>query len=210
MAPTADPAYYGAWAGRTPAEAARVFEDYPATWWVAGGWAIEAFTGVSRRHEDTDVSVLRCDLPALRRHLAGRLHVWAAASGSLTPLFPDQEPDGSADEVLPRDCGQVWVRPGPALPWEYDIVLSAGTAEEWVYRRDPTVRMPMSDALWERDGIRYFQPEIQLLFKAPGLRPKDQADFDATLPHLDARRRRWLRDALAATALGHPWIETLA
>jgi hypothetical protein len=28
-------------------------------WWVAGGWAVEAFTGVARSHEDIDLSVLR-------------------------------------------------------------------------------------------------------------------------------------------------------
>jgi hypothetical protein len=38
----------------------------------------------------------------------------------------------------------------------------------------------MTEALWERDGIRYLQPQIQLLYKAAGLRHKDWADFEST------------------------------
>jgi hypothetical protein len=202
-------ALYGPWARRTPADVARLFEGYAGTWWLAGGWAIEAFTGVAREHDDIDPSVLRDELPLLRAHLADRLHVWAAAAGSLTPLVPELDPEGVADDVLPAGCHQVWTRPSALEPWEYDVLLSAGTGEEWVYRREPVLRMPLADALWERDGVRYLRPELQLLFKAPGLRPKDQADFDATLPHLDRRRRGWLRDALAATTVAHPWMARL-
>ncbi|MEP9384429.1 hypothetical protein [Nocardioides sp. KR10-350] len=197
---------YGPWAPRTPAEVAALFEGYTGTWWVAGGWALEAFTGVEREHEDTDPSVLRCELALLRGHLAGRLDVWAACAGALTPLLPDDDPLGAADDVLPAGCGQVWTRPGAMQPWEYDILLAPGTPAEWVYKRDESLRMPMADALWTRDGVRYLQPEIQLLYKAKGLRPKDQRDFDSTLPFLDERRRRWLRDGLERTLPGHPWL----
>ncbi len=70
--------------------------------------------------------------------------------------------------------------------------------------------MPMAEALWHLDGIPYLQPEIQLLYKAPGLRAEDQADFAATLPHLDQRRRQWLREAmLRTTAKQHPWVVEL-
>jgi hypothetical protein len=79
-----------------------------------------------------------------------------------------------------------------------------------VYKRDATLRMPLADALWERDGVRYLQPEIQLLYKAKGQRSKDDADFVATLPFLDSTRRAWLRDALIRTIPGHDWIEHLA
>ena len=209
MTDTDQVALYGPWARRTPADVARLFEGYAGTWWLAGGWAIEAFTGVARDHDDIDPSVLRAELPLLRAHLAGRLHVWAAAAGSLTPLVPDLDPEGAADDVLPAGCHQVWTRQAATEPWEFDVLLSAGTADEWVYRREPLLRMPMADALWERDGIAHLQPEIQLLFKAPGLRAKDQADFDATLPHLGRRRRGWLRDALVATTVGHPWVARL-
>lgn len=178
-------------------------------WWVSGGWALEAFTGATREHEDTDASVLRTDLAQLRGHLDGQAEVWTATSGTLRPPPPDVAPDLPPDEVLPPGCRQIWTRVSPAHPWEFDILLVPGSEEEWVYARDASLRMPMGEALWARDGITYLQPEIQLLYKAKGLRDKDQADFKATLPHLDARRRGWLRDALEQTLPGHPWTNDL-
>ncbi|WP_299932562.1 hypothetical protein [uncultured Nocardioides sp.] len=141
-------------------------DGYPGVWWIAGGWALEAFTGVVREHEDTDVSVLRDDLPVLRRHLAGQLDVWTATGGALGPLLPEDDPDGAPDDVLPPGCGQVWTRCAAMQPWEFDILLVPGTTERWVYKRDESMSMAMRDALWQRDGIRYLQPEIQLLYKA--------------------------------------------
>ena len=47
-----------------------------------------------------------------------------------------------------------------------------------------------------RDGVRYLQPEIVLLFKARHLRDKDRADFAGALPLLEEPRRAWLRRAL--------------
>lgn len=201
---------YGEWLPRTPADAERLFRGYPGTWWIAGGWALEAFTGVKRHHEDIDPAALREELPMLRRHLAGSLDAWAAFSGALRPLRPEDRPDALADDILPDGCGQLWTRPGAAYPWEYDILLSPGTADEWVYKRDARIRMPMAEAIWERDGIRYLQPEIQLLYKAKGQRLKDDADFAATLPFLDDARREWLRDALTRTLPGHDWLADLS
>ncbi|WP_337457955.1 hypothetical protein [Microbacterium sp. KHB019] len=202
-------AVYGRWAPRTPADAARLFDGYRGAWWIAGGWALQTFTGVERHHEDLDPSVLSVELPALRSHLTGRLHVWTAASGALKPLLPHERPEGTAQELLPDGTHQLWTRRSAAHPWEYDILLSTGTAQEWIYRRDTSIRMPLSDALWELDGIRYLQPEIQLLYKARGQRPKDEADFTATVPYLDERRRSWLRDALEHTIPGHDWTRRL-
>lgn len=193
---------YGPWARRTPANVAELFAGYPGTWWVAGGWALQAFTGVERRHGDIDPSVLRSDLQVLSAHLAGRLDVWTAIDGALRPLLPD-------DDVLPNGCDGVWTRRSALDLWEYDILLVPGTPDTWVYRRDPTITMPMVDALWERDGVHYLQPEIQLLYKAAGLRPKDQADFEAALPLLDKERRSWLLERLATTHPGHSWIGSL-
>lgn len=203
---------YGRWTPRTPGDVAELFHGYDGTWWIAGGWALEAFTGHARPHDDIDPCVLRSELPLVRAHLAGRLELWTATRGVLAPLLPDQDPDPdrAADVVLPEGCNQLWTRKSATEPWEYDVLLSSGTPDEWVYRRDETIRMPMADALWHRDGIPYLQPEIQLLYKSTGLRDKDHADLAAALPHLDDRRRGWLRDALVRTAgEHHPWIERL-
>ena len=110
---------YGPWAGRTPADAARLLAGYPGRWWIAGGWAIEAFTGRSRHHSDLDLEVLRVDLPLLRRHLAARLDLWTADAGALRPLLPEDNPEGGADTVLPPGCGQVWARASGAIATHY-------------------------------------------------------------------------------------------
>ena len=78
-----------------------------------------------------------------------------------------------------------------------------------MYRRDSRVSVFLADVVWERDGVNYLRPEIQLLYKAPGFRLRDQRDFDASLPLLDAERRRWLRSALTTAHPGHPWIDAL-
>lgn len=202
-------ALYGSWANRTPNDVATLLSGYPGIWWIAGGWALEAFTGITRRHDDIDPCVLRCDLPSLRKHLVSWLHLWTATRGALAPLLPDDDPDGSAEQVLPEGCGQLWARRSARDPWEYDVLLAPGSPDEWVYKRDPSIRMPMTRALWQDGAIAYLQPEIQLLYKAPGLRNKDRADFAATLPHLDQDRRSWLRDALLKTTPDHPWIDAL-
>ena len=59
------------------------------------------------------------------------------------------------------------------------------------------------------DGIPYLQPEVVLLFKAKAVRPKDELDFAAVLPHLESSRRLWLRDALTLVHPGHAWLESL-
>jgi hypothetical protein len=200
---------YGPWAGRKPADATRLFADYPGRWWVAGGWAIEAYTGATRQHGDLDLEVLRADLPLLRRHLAGRFDLWAATDGALQPLLPGDDPDGAADAVLPAGCSQVWIRAGGSQPWEYEILLMAGSHDRWEFKRDRRITRPLNEIVSDRDGVPYLRPEIQLLLKARGLRPKDQLDFDATLPLLDRASRAWLRDSLELVHPGHRWLAAL-
>ncbi len=74
---------------------------------IAGGWAIEAFTNVPRRHDDLDPGIPRSDVAALHQHLAGRLDVWQADDGALRPMVNHEDP-------LSTTCGNLWLRPsGP-------------------------------------------------------------------------------------------------
>jgi hypothetical protein len=196
---------YGPWLQRTPVDAAALFAGYPGRWWIAGGWAIEAFTEIQRKHGDLDPSVPRSELPLLRRHLTDRLDLWAADQGSLRPLIPED----AADDQLPASCENVWARPSGRDPWEYDIILMDAAASTWTFKRDRRISRPLDEIVWSRDGIRYLRPEVQLLHKANGLRAKDQVDFDATVPLLDAQDRRWLREAMILAHPDHPWIDLL-
>lgn len=193
---------YGPWVERTPRDAAALLEGYPHRWWIAGGRALDPLTGGHRAHADLDIAIPRSDLGLLRDHLDGVLDLWAA-HGALTPLLPGDrtEPPAEADSV--------WLRPSGADPWEYEVILTAMTPQHWTFKRDDRIRLPSASITWTVDGIEYLRPEIQLLHKARGLRPKDQHDFDACAPLLSPVQRQWLRAALELSDPGHRWIDLL-
>lgn len=200
---------YGPWVARSPTDVSTLFADYPGRWWVAGGWAIEAFTGVSRPHGDVDPGIPREDVALLLAHVggddvrrAGYFDVWAADQGTLRPLV-------GVDAVVPSTCSNLWLRHAGSDPWEYDVLLTDVVAGTWSYKRDHRIRMSFSEVLHEIDDIRFLRPAVQLLLKAPGLRPQDQADFDACRPLLTDEERRWLREALDRAHPGHPWAAAL-
>ncbi len=86
-------------------------------------------------------------------------------------------------------------------PWDGDT---------WICRRDPRIRLQAASLISRTtDGIPYLQPEVVLLFKAKAVRPKDELDFAAVLPHLESGRRSWLRDALTLVHPEHAWLESL-
>lgn len=90
---------YGPWRSTSPTDVATMFQNYPGMRWIAGGWAIEAFTGAPRPHGDIDPSIPRPDLPLFRRHMAGRADLWAADQENLRLLLPE---DADGDTVAER------------------------------------------------------------------------------------------------------------
>ena len=52
-------------------------------------------------------------------------------------------------------------------------------------------------------------PELVLLFKAKHARPKDQADFNETVPHMTAAQRKTLAELLARVHPEHHWLADL-
>lgn len=196
---------YGAWAPRTPQDAAGLLEGYSGSWWVVGGWAAQAFTGVDRPHEDVDIAIRRGDLGMFREHLGGRMHVWRNDGGTLSPIMADDP-----DERFPTEFLQLWLRRNAVSPWEYDVICDPGEPGQWVNRRFPSMTLPLASATWvDGEGIRYINLEILLLFKARQARPKDKADLSTILPRLDDHQRTWLRDTLAQVHPGHAWLERL-
>ena len=196
-------ALYGAWDPLSPAEIAGELAGFGPLWWVVGGWAIEAATGFRREHEDTDISILACDVPAFVAHLSGRWHVWNNVGGVLHPLG-----DRWTDVEEPRS--QLWLRKNAASPWVVDIPLTPDRDGLWTSKRLPGHVAPLEEVTWvAADGIRYLNPEMVLLYKARLRRPKDDPDFEATLPVLSADARLWLGDALASLFPDHPWLSRL-
>jgi hypothetical protein len=183
-------ALYGPSDPMTPEEVAELLAGAGARWWIAGGRAARA-GAPPRRHEDTDVAILAGDLGAVRRVMDG-WHLWEALDGALRPLLPGVP--------LTPGCGQLWVRRGARRPWRLEFLLDHhSTDEEWVFKRDTSIRLPWQRAAHTVGGIGYLRPEVALLFKARLDRPKDRADLLAA--RLDPAGRAWLAGTLAR--LGH-------
>lgn len=196
-------ALYGAWAPLSPPELARELAGFPRPWWVVGGWAIEAATGYRREHEDTDISLLACDVPALVSHVSGRWQVWNNVGGVLHPL-------GGQWKDVDDPQSQLWLRANAAAPWVVDIPLTPDRDGLWTNKRIPEHVAPLQDVTWVAgDGVRYLNPEIVLLYKARLQRPKDDLDLAATRPVLSAEARAWLHGALSRIAPGHAWLSQL-
>ena len=195
--------WYGPWDPLTPAQVADRMAGVGVPWWIVGGWAVEAFTGRGREHEDVDVAFLRADLGRVLEHLSQELCVWSNLGGTLRPLRrPDDLLDGAR---------QLWVRRDGASPWLMDLAMTPHEGETWIAPGDARISRPLDEATFTaEDGIRYLRPELVLFMKAKLTRPKDAADLLAILPALDASARAWLRDAIDEVHPGHPWLTEMA
>lgn len=194
---------WGPWEVLTPARAGALLAGFPHAWWISGGWAVEAFTGVARPHKDLDVTVFRRHVASLRKHFRGRYDLWAAGSGTLRPL----------DDARPRPPAwseQVWVREHALAPWLLDVQLNPGGPARWVFKRDRTVALPLERATWvASDGLRYLRPELVLAHKARLARDADDADLEAALPLLSRDAVGWLGTYLAHAHPAHRWRASL-
>jgi hypothetical protein len=201
MAPTDTP--WGVWDPLPPARVASLLSATAVPWWIAGGHAIELAVGRNvRPHVDVDVLVLRRDQLAVQRALPG-WEWWAAdPPGVLRRWRPG--------EYLPNGVHDIWCRPGAEQSWRVQVMLDESRGGDWVSRRNGRVCRPIT-ALGRMsvDGIPYLAPDVQLFYKAKEPRAKDEADFAAVLPFLDADRRRWLRRAITDTYGKHPWTRRL-
>jgi len=194
---------YGPWEPVDPLGAAQLMRGYDGFWWVGGGHAIEAFTGVRRHHDDIDVVVFRRDLPALREHFEGRFHLWSAGAGQLRPVtdrFPEPH----------EHSRQLWLREHAMAPWRMDCLLNPDADGRWRSPRDESHVAALDEVTWvHEDGVRYLNPELVLLFKAKLDRPKDHADLDAAWPVMSGAQRGWLREALRRLYPDHSWAARL-
>lgn len=190
----------GPWEPLTVESVVATFASASFRWWISGGHALDLHLQRSwRDHEDTDVGVLRRDLPTVYALLC-HWDVQVAAAGQLTPW---------RGEPLDADQHQnnVWCRLTAAGPWVLDTTINEGSGEHWIYRRDHSVQLAWNLAvLHTADGIPYLAPELQLLYKSKGLRPKDNVDAAAVIPTLDARQHDFLAGLLAPD---HPWRRLL-
>jgi hypothetical protein len=192
------------WDPWRPEQVARLLAEVDLPWYVAGGWAIDLFLGGERRtHEDIEVAVPNTRFDELADVLSGFEIFVITAHGEATPLA------NVRDRLM--DTHQTWIREPSSGKWRFDLFREPSDGDTWICRREPAIRLPYEQVI-ERtdDGIPYGRPEIVLLFKAKHVdEAKNQADFEAALPRLEAPRREWLRAALERVHPGHAWLDRL-
>lgn len=168
---------------------------YVQPWWVAGGWAIDAFIGApSREHGDIDIAVLRRDQRVLRNYLRD-WQLRKVVDGSIQ-LWGEEE-------VLELPIHEIHANSGDA---QLEFLLNEAEGDRWVYRRNNAISMPLPRltvrSAW---GVPSLCPEVVLLYKAKQPTQRDHDDFARVLPILDAQARKWLASALIACHPGHEW-----
>ncbi len=204
---------YGPWEP-APVEDLRAWlGSWDRPWWLAGGYAIDAFTGTTRPHADVDVGIFRRDVPALHDHLGDRFHLWSAGSGSLRPLrYPEA---GIDPPEFPTWAGQLWVRRRSTEPWLIDVLTTRDRDGAWTCRLDPDLAVPLGEAVWVPEtgrfaGLRVLRPEYVLAHKARHDNAKDRDDLERALPLLDDGSRTALLDLVATAHPGHAWLAAIA
>ncbi|MEU6801098.1 nucleotidyltransferase domain-containing protein [Streptomyces neyagawaensis] len=182
----------------TPIEVAQQLAGISTPWYVAAGWALDLFRGrQTRAHGDIEIAIPAAGFAEVRDRFPGYVFD-AAGSGRIW--------EDATSEVLAA-VHQTWLRDPATGNYLLDVFREPHDGDTWICRRDERVRLPYSDIVHHtQDGIPYLAPELVLLFKAKHVRRKDQADFDATVPHMTSAQRETLAELLARVHPGHPWI----
>jgi hypothetical protein len=189
------------------------------SWYLCGGWAIDAWLGrQSREHLDVDIAIFHVDQRALFEHLSD----WQLIAHDPNVPGDTTEPwDGRVLDLpahihasLDQDAVSAWVsNPGARVDtdaFKLEIVIDERSGNDFVLSRQPSLTVPLSQGTRESPwGVPTLMPELLLFYKAtayPDLRPHDELDFEALLPHLDEGRRHWLGEAVSLICPGHVWL----
>ena len=185
----------------TPSEVARRLAGVAAPWCVAAGWALDLFRGTqTREHSDIEIAIPAASFPEVRDRFPGYIFD-GAGSGR---IWENATPD-----VLSA-VHQTWLRDPATGDYLLDVFREPHDGDTWICRHDPTIRLPYSDIIHRtHDGIPYLAPELVLLFKARHARPKDRADFAATVPQMTPTQRETLAELIARAHPGHAWLAHL-
>jgi hypothetical protein len=185
----------------TPSAVARRLAGIATPWCVAAGWALDLFQGTrTRTHGDIEIAIPAAGFPEVR----SRFPEYAFDAVSSGRIWENATP-----EVLAA-THQTWLRDPATGDYLLDVFREPHDGDTWICRHDETIRLPYSEIIHQtEEGIPYLIPELVLLFKAKHTRPKDQADFDRTVPLLTRTRRDTLAELLAHAHPGHRWLADL-
>jgi hypothetical protein len=196
-------------------------------WFLCGGWAADAWLGrQTRDHGDVDIAVFHHDQHAIFEHFVG----WALVGHD--PNVPDDttEPWNGRCLDLPAHVHVPELRSPLATSttathtaFEFEFLLNEGSDHHWILNPALDIAVPLDRGIRQSPwGLPTAAPEVVLFFKAGGslsaaerqagnlrFRRRDEQDFLALLPTLNAAQHSWLRDSLGQIQPEHPWLTDL-
>lgn len=181
-------------------EVYQILKSLSKSWFICGGWAIDLALGhKTRKHKDIDIGIFREDQLELRNYLS----------------------DWNFLKIVPQDRKKVEWKKNEylALPMhetrankddqEIEFLLNDYHENNWIFRRNPNVHVPIKKLIKYCNHLPYWTPEVSLLFKAKIMRDNDEFDFENIIEFLTPESKQWLQTALEATHPGHAWIKRL-
>lgn len=90
-----------------------------------------------------------------------------------------------------------------------EFLFNSRTTDSFLYARNESISLPITKAIFTRDGIPYLAPELILLYKSTDTEREDyQLDYDSAKAEMSAEQRCWLQAALKAmNPSGHKWLD---
>ena len=209
--------------------ASQVMGNMNAKWCFAGGWAIDLFLGKeSRPHKDLDIVVFKNEINEVISYMKSK--GWRIETPTRQGFLPVTEENVSElemdnmwcmNEAYPLDYLKVDEQ-GSCNFYQYErevqeefdfleVLLNSTEDGYFIYEQNPSVRLEMSRAIFENNGLPYLAPEIVLLYKSKYLSEDNQADFDLVTAKLNSEQIKWLKEALTNEyGSDHPWAMELS
>lgn len=181
-----------------------LMDGFGHPWFVAGGWAIDLYLGEQTRpHGDVEIAVFRESQQTFQSYL----EEW-----SFEKIVDGEPKPWTQGEYLRLPVHELHGEnpESDARPPTLEVLLNERRGDEWVFRRSPDVTRAVSEfGMVSDDGVPFLSPEVVLLYKLPIYGEHDQRDFENCLPALEAKRRRWLRQAIRRVNPTHSWADAL-
>jgi hypothetical protein len=175
-------------------------------WFIAGGWALDLYLNKkTRAHKDIDIVILRRDQHFLQEYMKG----W-----TVKKVIPESDggymEDWIEGELLEHPVHEIHAYRVSKKPSNLEFLLEETSGEEWRFRRNPAIEMPISKiSMISNNGIPFLIPEIVLLYKSTDKNSHDQGFVDKVLEMLNTAARDWLRSAIEKCHPEHPWLTNI-
>lgn len=164
---------------------------------IAGGWALDIFLHKkTRSHQDLEIMIWREDQSKLKA-LAPNAQ-WEYIQNHTAHNWPE-------DKILSLPIHEIHcqLENGKKL----EILLNEKNKTNWIYRRNPNIKLSLNKAILNGDPYPILAPEIVLLYKSKDIRPKDKLDFNEAWGALNKDQKNWFIESLKQEYGDHEWSQ---